>query len=238
VSLYDFPFQNEVPYFCKGAAVAEVQRATRSVIMPKLDKTHLTSRLLEQIERLRQGNTLVVRDVKVLLTPEQLNDVEQAWEAQKSLRTAKRPRSDAERLKLGIKDKRESYIEALESALEVAKAGNASALKEELKRATVRQTRVYFDALNKAEEQGKTGQSAKSFANNELTRAGLRRMDGSDRFYKSKRDAEVNEMERVLEERLNAQLTDEERFQQSFLKSETPSTKLVNVRKGVKRRKK
>ena len=43
--------------------------------------------------------------------------------------------------------------------------------------ATKRQLRIYFKALDDAKKLGKDKTEAENYANNELTRAGLRRMD-------------------------------------------------------------
>ena len=42
--------------------------------------------------------------------------------------------------------------------------------------------RIYFDALDEAAKLGKDKAEAENYANNELTKAGLRRMDFEARF--------------------------------------------------------
>jgi hypothetical protein len=43
--------------------------------------------------------------------------------------------------------------------------------------ATKRQLKIYFEALDEARKLGKDKTEAENYANNELTRAGIRRMD-------------------------------------------------------------
>jgi len=176
--------------------------------MPKLDDTHLEQRIAEQIKRLEEGHDLVVRDVKAVLSAAAVAQVEAEWLSQQQLRKGKRARNDEERAALGWLSKRDLYLKALKSDLEQARANTSAAFNKKLQDATVRQTRIYFDALKQAEKDGKTEYSAKAFANNELTRSGLRRMDGADSGYNDKRDREVKQMEEELQEQLK---TDEDR---------------------------
>ena len=182
--------------------------------MPKLDDTHLEQRIAEQIKRLEEGHDLVVRDVKAVLSVAAVAQVEAEWLSQQQLRKGKRARNDEERVALGWLSKRDLYLKALKSDLEQARANASAAFNKKLQDATVRQTRIYFDALKQAEKDGKTEYSAKAFANNELTRSGLRRMDGADSGYNDKRDREVKQMEDELREQLK---TDEDREQERLM---------------------
>jgi hypothetical protein len=82
--------------------------------------------------------------------------------------------------------------------LTVARAGSKQAWQRKQDKAAVRQGRIYFEAYGKARDAGKDIQAARNFANNALTRAGLRRMDGQGVRSQSKRDQEVREMEARL----------------------------------------
>ena len=60
-----------------------------------------------------------------------------------------------------------------------------------------------MDSINQSLKDGKTTEQAKNIANNDLTRAGLARMDGqSINQYLNKRDKEVHEMEAQLKKQL------------------------------------
>jgi hypothetical protein len=83
------------------------------------------------------------------------------------------------------------------------------------------QAKIYFDEYNKAIAEGKEISVAKNRANNELTRAGLRRMDGQqvNRFMTA-RDREVFKMEESLRESFKNEMTAQELQQQSLLKQQ------------------
>ena len=178
--------------------------------MPKLNGTHIVERLRKRIVELEAGEEVAAKDIRVLLTDEQNSALDATWEAQAKLREGKRIRTDAERQALGIKSKRELRIAAFKSALEQAEDNEIAAWDARLRAAEVRQARVYFDALNAAKASGKDKWAAENWANNELTRAGLRRLDGQDVRYLSKRDKEVNEMEDALKAKMRENLTAEE----------------------------
>ena len=175
--------------------------------MPKLNGTHIVERLRKRIVELEAGEEVAAKDIRVLLTDEQNAALDAAWAEQERLRKGKRIRNEAERQALGIKSKRELRIAAFKSALEQAEDNEIGAWEAKLRAAEVRQARVYFDALNAAKASGKDKWAAENWANNELTRAGLRRMDGQDVRYLSKRDKEVNEMEDALKAKIRANLT-------------------------------
>ena len=101
-----------------------------------------------------------------------------------------------------MEDKREVQIEILESALKTSKSDVSEVWTQKQLKAKARQLRIYFDAITAAEEKGKTEIQAENWANNELTRAGLRRMDGKDVSYHSKRDIEIARTEDELRKSL------------------------------------
>lgn len=169
--------------------------------MPKLDDTHTTDRLRKRIAELEAGKEVAAKDLKAVLTEAQWQAIEDAWKRQQKLREQKRPRTDEEQRALGWKTKREIRLEVLKEALNVAKAGVSKAWKAKQDKAAVRQGRIYFEAYGKARDAGKDIQAARNFANNELTRSGLRRMDGQEEVQShSKRDKEVRDMEARLRE--------------------------------------
>ena len=175
--------------------------------MPKLNGTHMVERLRKRLAELEAGEEVVAKDIRILLNDEQNAALDAAWTEQEKLRAGKRARTLAQRQALGIKSKRELRIAAFKSALEQAEDNEIGAWEAKLRAAEVRQARIYFDALIAAKASGKNEQAAENWANNELTRADLRRLDGQDVRYLSKRDKEVNEMEDALRAKIRANLT-------------------------------
>jgi molecular chaperone GrpE (heat shock protein) len=156
--------------------------------MPKLDGTHIVERLIKRIAELEAGEEVAAKDIRALLNAEQQKALDNAWGLQEKLRLETRARTDAEKAAVGWKSKREVRIEILRQALSDAKTGEVDAWKKKMRDAEIRQARIYFDSLNAAEKAGKDKQAAQNFANNELTRAGLRRMDDLMAAAAGKRD--------------------------------------------------
>jgi len=171
--------------------------------MPKLDLTHIAERLQERLTDLKAGKEVASREIRALLNDEQLTLMSAAWAEQQALRKKKKARTKEEELALGWKTKREIHIEAYESALNEVNEQQGVAWKKKLSDAEIRQARIYFESYGKAIDDGKALNVAKNIANNNLTRAGLKRLDVEETVNRlSKRDKEVNEMEYVLREKL------------------------------------
>ena len=145
--------------------------------MPKLNTDVLIQRLQGRIEELEAGAEIAKKHILALLNDAQQKALEDALAAQVQLKQDKRARTEEEKKALGWKTIREVRLEVLKNALTEANAGLLADYKRRMKADDVRQGRIYFDALNKAEKDGKDPQAARVWANNELTRAGLRRMD-------------------------------------------------------------
>ena len=178
--------------------------------MPKLDGTHIEERLRERLEKLRSGEEVAKREVEALLTEQQVVDMNAAWKEQQELRKQKRARTKEEEIALGWKTKRDIQIEAYERAVTEADAAMLATLEELQRKAEVRQARIYLDSYFKATKEGKTPDVAKNLANNDLTRAGLKRVEGQLVGYQSKRDREVWEMEQQILGRIRSEMTQEE----------------------------
>ena len=178
--------------------------------MPKLDDTHTLSRIIKRLEELEQDVEVSAKDFRAVLTQAQHDAYEQAWADQQALRKKKRARTKAEERELGWKSKREVRIETLKAARDDAWDNIEAVWKKKLFDAEVRQGRIYFDSLKKALAEGKDQRSAELFANNELTRAGLRRLDGQIVHSLSPRDREIRRMEELIIARERNKLSDEE----------------------------
>jgi len=187
--------------------------------MPKLDGTHIAERLKERIAKLKNGEEVAARDLRALLTDEQTAALEVAKKAQQELKKIKRARTKEEEKALDWKSIREIHIEALEAALKDAEDDELNAWEKRLRDAEIRQARIYFDTLDKEMTAGKELQTAKNKANNDLTRAGLRRMDGQIVGHLSKRDKEISELESALIQQAEAELDDYQKEQLELLKA-------------------
>ncbi len=185
--------------------------------MPKLDGTHLPQRLAERLAVLKTDKEVAVRDVKALLSEDQIAAMDAAWEEQQALRKVKRARTKEEEKELGWKTKREIYIEAYEKAIEEAEDQHLDAWKKKLRDAEIRQARIYFETYGKARDEHKDIQTAKNIANNALTAAGLRRLDGEVVGHLSKRDREVWTMEDAIRAEIRKNMAPEELEQLEML---------------------
>ena len=96
--------------------------------MPKLDETHILSRLNERLEQLVKGEEVARRELKSLLTQQQSAVWDAAWERQQELRKKKQARTKEEEAALGWKSEREVTIEVVKAALDDVWNGLAAAM--------------------------------------------------------------------------------------------------------------
>ena len=178
--------------------------------MPKLDGTHLPSRLAERLADLKAGKEVAARDIKALLNDEQIAAMDAAWADQQELRKGKRARTKEEERELGWKTKREIHIEAYERAVKEANDGVLKELERLQMEATKRQMRIYMEKMKEALAAGKDERVAENLANNALTRAGLNRMDGQRVWHQNKRDREIWEMEQQIQKKARSEMTPDE----------------------------
>lgn len=178
--------------------------------MPKLDGTHIFERLSERLKELQQGREVAPRDLRALLTGEQVAAMDVAWANQQALRKKKRARSKEEEVALGWKTKREIHIEAYVKAIAEADDAMLETMEGLQRNAQLRQARIFLDTYSQATAEGKSEDVAKNIANNQLTRAGLRRVDGRQIGFTSRRDREVWEIEEQIRNRLRSEMTPEE----------------------------
>ena len=176
--------------------------------MPKLDNTHIADRLRERLADLKSDKEVAAREIKKLLNKEQLKAVEEEKAKQKKLKKEKIARTKEQQKEFGYKSIRDIYIDAYEQAIN--DLDEVGAWNKKLRDAEVKQARIYMDSLSKALKDGKTTEQAKNIANNDLTRAGLVRMDGVKHGYQSKRDKEVHELEAQLKKQLGIKDTHDE----------------------------
>jgi hypothetical protein len=145
--------------------------------MPKVKDAYLADRIRKRIAELEAGEEVPAKDIKAVLTEEQLAAIDTAWAAQQLLRKGKRARTEQEQQELGWRTKRDIRLDVLRQALKEADAGVLRALQEELKQSELRQSKIYLRSYFEAMREGKPRNQAENWANNELTRGGLNRLD-------------------------------------------------------------
>jgi hypothetical protein len=184
--------------------------------MPKLDQIQTFERLQARLADLKAGKEVAAREIRALLTPEQIIEMDAAWVEQHELRKKRRAKTKEEELALGWKTKREVHIDAYEKA--ISEIDLVEAFKKLQRDAEIRQMKIYMVSYGKAIDEGKDKTTAKNIANNDLTRAGLTRMDGQIVRHLSKRDREVNAMEMALLKSFEAEMTEDEFEQAEILR--------------------
>lgn len=187
--------------------------------MPKLNNIQIADRLRNKLEDLRNGKEVSARDLRALLTDEQEVILDTLWEAQQELRKKKRARTNEEERELGWRSKREIQIEVLEQVIRQANDQMLQTLLELQHKSQIRQARIFLEGYSKARNEGKSDAKARTAANNDLTRAGLRRVGEISFFDLSKRDREVWEIETQLKKKLKIQMSPEELEQIELLEA-------------------
>ena len=185
--------------------------------MPKLNTEQLMERLERRIHQLELGEEIAAKDIKALLSAEQQQQLAEALAAQVELKKNKRARTDAEKQVLGWQSIREVRLDVLRSALNAANGGLLGDFERRLKEKEVRQAKIYLCEYADARKADKSVFAAQGAANNALTRAALRRVDGQAVSSFNMRDKEVFEMEEELKRRIRSEMTAEELEQLDML---------------------
>jgi len=153
----------------------------------------LPERLQERLDKLEQGVAIDARDVKALLTDEQIKRLDAALAEQKIIRTKHRqPKTEEKKLAIGWKTIREVRIEIYKQAIAELQDSLGEGMEGLKKEREVKAARVFMDAFSKAKKEGKNAWSAGGIA---LTRNGFRNNGGSGL---TKRDKEVRDLEEKL----------------------------------------
>jgi len=166
--------------------------------MPVLDDTHTVLRLHRRITELEAGKEIAIRDIKAVLNVQQKNELDTELATQKILNKKITAKTDEEKKALGWRTIREVRLEVLKRALALAETRELDALKAKQHNAEVRRARIYLEAFKAAIAAGKSSHTAHTWANNELTRAGLSRMDGWVDEDTIERDNAVREIEEAI----------------------------------------
>ena len=185
--------------------------------MPKLDDTHLADRLKKRIAELEADKEVPLKDIRAVLTEAQLAAIDAAWAEQQLLRKGKRARTEQEQQELGWRTKRDIRLDVLRQAVELAEDNLVDEYKKKQKKTETRRNKIYLNAYFGALKQDKPRSQAANWANNELTRAGLNRLDGARVSSTSQRDKEVRELEAKLKGEIKKNMTAAELEQQEIL---------------------
>ncbi|MBU3547499.1 hypothetical protein [Polynucleobacter sp. P1-05-14] len=178
--------------------------------MPKLNITHLVGRIQERIGQLERGDALEARDINALLTKEQQQALKDAWTVQQALRKIhKPPKTNEEAQKIGWKTIREVRLEIYKQALQEAQDGMGDGIEKLLHQSESKAARVFLDAYFNAKE----GTSKWSAGNIALRRNGFNRIDGQSYSNGDKRSREMNAWEDSMREKMEADLSAEEKEQ-------------------------
>ena len=199
--------------------------------MPKLDGTHLPQRLEQRLVDLKAGKEVAVRDVKALLSDEQIAAMDVAWAEQQALRKIKRARTKEEEQAFGWKTKREIYIEAYERALGEANDVLLEAYEERLDKAEVRAAKIYLDVFFAAKDEGKEPYQADLAARNELKRAHLEKVETARM---TARDKEVWALEEAMLAEIRKNMSDAEKEQLEILEEHEQALAKNKGRKRAK----
>lgn len=184
--------------------------------MPKLNNTHLPQRIQEHIEKMERGEEVEAKKDKTLLNVSQQQTLKNALEAQKVLKkTNKRPKTQAEKDKIGWKEIREVRLEIYRQALYELNQNVVADIRELQRKREAKANRVFMDAWSDAVKEGKQRLSAMSVGYIALTRAGF---TPSHSAGLSKRDREIRDMEDALYKQFEAEVSDEEKEQLAILR--------------------
>jgi hypothetical protein len=193
--------------------------------MPKLDDTQLADRLRKRIAELEADKEVAAKDLRAVLTEEQLADIDAAWAEQQLLRKGKRARTEQEQQELGWRTKRDIRLEVLRQALELAQENALAILHRAQHKAEVRRSKIYLNEYFGALDEDKPRNQAVNLANNELTRAGLNRIDRQRVNSISPRDKEVRELEAKSKAEIKKNMAATDLEQQQILETHEDSVK-------------
>lgn len=161
--------------------------------MPKLNPIDVLARVSVRLEQLQSGQSIETRTLNKLLTGAQVAQMEGALAQRKG----------------SGKSVREIQIEVLEQIKDDLVANFDDAMLAYKEEQEVRAARVYLEAYFKAIDEGK---NPDALANAALQQNGFPRIDGrTGNLGPSSRDQEIESMEADLRQKIEAQMTPQER---------------------------
>lgn len=168
--------------------------------MPKLDALQTAERLQRLLDKLLLDEQVASRDLRALLTQQQGEAIDTAWYEQQLLRAQKRTAD--------WKTKRQIQIEVVKTVLAEYEENELSVLETKLAEKELQQAKIFLREFFSAKQQGKNHSSAWRWANNELVRAGMKRIDEQTTQHMNTRDKEVRQMEELILARIRSDTTD------------------------------
>lgn len=177
-------------------------------------------RLEKYSKQMSKGEEVALRDIKAILKlvgQEYADWIGEEKERQRELKKTRRARTEAEAKDFGHKSIHDILTEALDRAGDKIHEEILERLDDEQKRAELRQVKIFMSAYSQGRKEGKNDTNARAWANNELTRAGLRRIDGHISGAITQRDREIWAIEDELMERFYNEATKEEQEQYDML---------------------
>lgn len=193
--------------------------------MPKIDATQLTNRIHARLADLKTGKEVSIRDIKALLSDEQIAAMEAEWQEQQDLRKKKRARTKEEEKELGWKSKRDIFIETYEKALKNSDINLLTEYKKKLANAEIKNAKIYLDAFFAEKSDGKDYCQADASGNNSLKRAGF--SDSTSLKLKEKLKADQL-IEKQLEVVIKSKMTSSELDQIELLQEHQRNIKIKN----------
>lgn len=185
--------------------------ANKTYAMPKLNALEKLDRLAAQRNKLVAGEDVAARDMRALLTDEQIAALDSDWQAQQELRKQTRARTDEEKAERGWKTKREVQIDVLNAAIEQAEDTVLEDLAKLEYEKKVRQARIFGDTFVAAMREGKTHEQALGSVNIALARAHLLSTKDRSTNKLGEHVREVERMEQRIKDMLRENMTEEER---------------------------
>jgi hypothetical protein len=189
--------------------------------MPKVSDRSLEARIRRRISQLKNGDEVPVKDIRSLLSADQVAKMDVAWKAQQVLRKKKRARTREQEIEFGWKSKRDIQIESLERALLEIDWG--SILEKEAASFAARKARVwmkawsaaYADLIEKGYRRGSEELSniARDAADRAITVSGLQSAGLEEQRWKRHvaRDKEISDLERQILDSASEKMTESER---------------------------
>lgn len=107
----------------------------------------MVGRLQERLEKLERGEEVALKDIKALLSPQQIDSMEQAWKQQEQLRkTHTRPKTPQAKRAIGWKTKQQVRIDIYRQAIQDAQAGLVDGIHKLQADAEIKAAKVFMSA--------------------------------------------------------------------------------------------
>jgi hypothetical protein len=188
--------------------------------MPKINNVHRLDRLKEILKKIKNNETVEIRDINNLLTDEQEQELKDMWIDEQANRKNKSYTKEQ------WQDKRALRIKLIERVIKELDDNLLNEIEQLQYQREVKAARVFMDAYFEAAD---NNENKWSKANIALQRAGFLPVGRAVRSL-SKRDIELRKMEENIRKRFEAEMTEEEREQLELLKETEAAEKMSKKR--------